>query len=632
LDRCSLGSSATASEDHGAAAIPRWISDGRAICDSDWRLQDVLACVDHGILLTGRDGNHHFANPAACDFFGLLPDEESTLLSFPDGELIWTTEMGRHSATENLPTFQVLKLMSPVVGVVMSCRRRGKAIRWYRICARPLVSGEVGDVLGVVTTFTDITDLMLRQEQLEEIANCDPLTRLPNRRLLFDRLSHALASASRSAAMLAVCCIDLDGFKEINDTYGHEQGDLLLIEVARRIKACLRGGDTVSRVGGDEFVLLLPNLNGVQECEQVLDRILCSLRLPNSIGTEELAGISASIGVAFYPTDDLDATALLRYADSAMYMAKREGKNRYCLYDVELEHEADRQRRLLEEVAAGLEHGQFELWYQPEVDIASGKILRAEALVRWRHPARGLLAPGDFLPQIYKSNLIVRLGDWVLLEALAQCDRWRVAGLDLPVSINVALRQLLHSNFLGTLKAALDRFPALPSGRLQLELAESASTDYVPEIREVMERCQKLGVRFAIDDFGTGYSSLNYFRHLPAETLKIDRSFIDAMHESDDDFLLVRGIIAVADAFGRAVIAEGVSSADQGAKLLSMGCRVVQGYGLARPMPADEFVKWYAKFSLDPSWNPTTAAGRQLPGFLFRNKCQDGAEAERTPG
>ncbi|HEX8988517.1 MAG TPA: EAL domain-containing protein [Rhodocyclaceae bacterium] len=636
MERRSLTPSATEGNRPAAAELPGWISDSRRVRDCDWRLQDVLACVDHGILLTDCEGRHLFANGAACGFFGLIRDAADSGLRFPEG-LAWATELGRSCGVDQLPTFQVLKLLVPQVGVVLSCATADGVLRWFRIGARPLVSGGSGEPLGVVTTFTDITDLVLRQEQLEKIANCDPLTKLPNRRLLFDRLTHALAAASRSSQMLAVCCIDLDGFKEVNDTYGHEQGDLLLVDVARRIKDCLRAGDTVSRVGGDEFVLLLPNLNNVQECEQVLDRILSSLCSPHAREDDVPSGISASIGVAFHPNDAADADALLRFADSAMYTAKREGKNRYCLYDAQLEHEADRQRRLLEEVAAGIDAGQFVLWYLPAVDLASGKVLGVEALVRWRHPSRGLLAPADFLPQIYKSNLIVRLGDWVVQEALAQWERWRSEGLDLPVSINVALRQLLHGSFVATLKAALERHPEMPPGRLQLELAESASADYLAEICEVMESCRRIGVRFAIDDFGTGFSSLNYFRHLPADTLKIDRSFIDAMHENDDDFLLVRGIIAVADAFGRTVVAEGVSNAEQGARLLSMGCRVVQGYGLARPMPPRELSAWCGKFRLDPCWRVT---GRVRPGHAeadarfprVRERRAGCAEAERSPG
>lgn len=494
---------------------------------------------------------------------------------------------------------------------VLRCTRLSGGSSWYRVTASPIMANDDDAVAGVVTTFADISALKVQQDRLEEFAHFDPLTHLPNRRLLVDRLNQALAQASRNSEMLAVCYLDLDGFKQVNDTHGHEQGDHLLVEVSRRLKSSLRAGDTVARLGGDEFALILTKLSGLQETEQALTRILHSVSRPISLDAVHSARVTGSIGVAICPTDSSDGTELLRSADAAMFIAKRSGKSRYQLFDAELERQADEQRRLLEELATAVREDEMVLWFQPKVDLANGQILGAEALIRWQHPRRGLLAPGEFLPQIQKSDLVVQVGDWVINAALRQAGLWQEDGLEMPISVNIAARQLRQASFFSKLKEALERHPSLPPRRLQLELVEASSLDDIDTIRAVMDQCGTLGVRFAIDDFGTGYSSLNYFRHLPADTLKIDGSFVDAMLDNSDDYLLVRGIVAIAQAFSREVVAEGVSSAAHGAKLLSLGCRVVQGYGVARPMPADEFAAWCASFRLDPRWRDAGAMPMQ---------------------
>jgi EAL domain-containing protein (putative c-di-GMP-specific phosphodiesterase class I) len=303
-----------------------------------------------------------------------------------------------------------------------------------------------------------------------------------------------------------------------------------------------------------------------------------------------------------FPADGTDVTTLVRKADSAMYSAKRSGKNRYHLYDEELDRLADARRLVLTSMAGALDNGELRLWYQPKVNLTSGQIIGAEALVRWQHPERGLLAPGEFLPEIERTDLVVRLGDWVIGEALAQGGAWRKLGLDLTISVNVAARQLQEQGFFEKLETALAAYPIGTQSLLQLELIEASTLDEIDAIRTIMEKCKALGVRFAIDDFGTGQSSLNYFRHLPADTLKIDGSFVRAMMDNPDDYLLVRGIVAIAGAFNREVVAEGVATHEQSAALLAMGCRVVQGYAVARPMPAEEFVNWCAAYPPDPRW------------------------------
>ncbi len=451
-------------------------------------------------------------------------------------------------------------------------------------------------------------DIELRQAsvRLQHLAHHDPLTGLPNRALLADRMEVAQAQAARSGAKLAVCYIDLDGFKQVNDSHGHATGDRLLVVIAERLVDTVRGGDTVARMGGDEFVLLLANLADMEECEAALLRLLQTVARPVVINAADLT-ITASIGVTLFPDDRADADTLLRHADQALYAAKEAGHNRYHLFDPRQDHAAHERRALLDRLETALDQGEFCLYYQPKVNMRAGTVSGVEALIRWRHPERGLVEPADFLPSMAGSELEIRLGEWVIDQALSQMDAWRTIGLDLPVAVNIAPPHLARIDFAERLQELIHRHPDTPDSRLELEVLESAALDDIEHISHLIDACQRLGVTVALDDFGTGYSSLTYLKRLPADLLKIDRSFVCNMLSDADDLAIVEGVIGLADAFHISVIAEGVETVEQGAMLIHLGCPLCQGYYIARPMPASDIPGWVKDWRPDPLWQQAHA-------------------------
>ncbi|RYY74326.1 MAG: bifunctional diguanylate cyclase/phosphodiesterase [Gammaproteobacteria bacterium] len=436
---------------------------------------------------------------------------------------------------------------------------------------------------------------------LEHIAHYDALTHLPNRVLLADRMQQAMLHNQRSGESLAVAFIDLDGFKAINDQYGHGTGDKLLITIARRMKAALRESDTLARIGGDEFVVVLTHLKNVNDCEPLLRRILDAAAEPVQLD-ELVLQVSASIGVTIHPQDGVDAEQLLRHADQAMYLAKQAGKNCYHLFDVAQDVAVKHKRENLEHIRTALRNKEFVLYYQPKVNMRTGTVVGAEALIRWQHPERGLLAPASFLPIIENHLLSVELGEWVIATALSQMADWQSQGLDIPISVNVGALQLQQSNFANRLEELLFLEPDANPKNLELEILETSALEDINQVSAAIHACQALGVSFALDDFGTGYSSLAYLKRLPAELLKIDQSFVRDMLDDSDDLAIIQGIIGLATAFQRLVIAEGVETVDHGKKLLSIGCELAQGYGIARPMPAEAFPGWVKTWSTDGAW------------------------------
>lgn len=489
-------------------------------------------------------------------------------------------------------------------GEISNRRKSGEVyIEMLTITGVHDATGHVSHYVGI---FSDVTALKEQQQRLERMAHFDALTQLPNRSLLADRLQLALMQASRNEDLLAVAFLDLDEFKPVNDRLGHEAGDKLLMEVAQRLKHCVRAGDTVARLGGDEFVMLLVGLESIQEAQHAFDRVLTSLAEPYLL-KGELASISASIGVTLYPLDGADPEVLLRHADQAMYTAKQEGRNRYHLFDLEHDRRARAHREWLVDIRKALAANEFMLFYQPKVNLRRGEVIGAEALIRWQHPERGLLLPDAFLPVIEGSELDITLGDWVIETALTQMETWQAAGLHLPVSVNAAALQLQESCFVQKLAAALQRHPTLPPFSLEIEILETAALEDIERISHVIEECGRLGVAFALDDFGTGYSSLTYFKRLPARVLKIDKSFVCDMLNEADDLAIVEGVIGFTQAFQREALAEGVETPEHGAMLLHLGCELAQGYGIARPMPAASMPGWIAAFRPDPLWGGDSA-------------------------
>jgi len=472
-----------------------------------------------------------------------------------------------------------------------------------RICR---ATGEVecnqaGESVRILGTFQDITEQTKIEEALKHIAYNDVLTSLPNRVLLADRLHQAMSHAKRSEQELAVVFLDLDGFKTINDKYGHEIGDQLLISLARHMKHVLREGDTFARLGGDEFVAVLLDMN-MENSESMLIRLLAVAGQPIDVGDHVLQ-VSASLGVTFYPqAEDIDPDQLLRQADQAMYQAKLAGKNRYHIFDAMLNSTIRNHHESLCRIRQALAEHEFVLHYQPKVNMRTGMVIGAEALIRWQHPEKGLLPPMLFLPIIEDHPLAIDIGLWVIDTALTQIELWHAAGLNISVSVNVGARQLQQTDFVEQLHALIKGHPAINAGDLELEVLETSALNDVAGVSQVIEACQKMGVSFALDDFGTGYSSLTYLRRLPVTLLKIDQSFVRDMLDDPDDLAIIEAVIGLANTFRRKVIAEGVETMKHASMLLQLGCELAQGYGIARPMPANQIHNWSITWQLNRDW------------------------------
>jgi diguanylate cyclase (GGDEF)-like protein/PAS domain S-box-containing protein len=479
--------------------------------------------------------------------------------------------------------------------------RRKNGEFYVQMTTMSAVSNKAGKITHYVALQSDITNLKEHEQRLEHIAHYDVLTNLPNRVLLADRLQQAMIFAEREKQFLAVVFLDLDGFKAVNDQHGHEMGDQLLIELAQRMKSQLRKSDTLARIGGDEFVVLLNGLDSIGSAHSLLHGLLRAAGQPFIIGEQHLQ-VSASIGVTFYPSDKSEAEQLIRHADLAMYQAKQQGKNRYHFFDIELDQQDKAHMTSRQQIKQALDCSEFVLYFQPKVWMHTGKIVGAEALIRWQHPERGLLAPIEFLPMIEGHPLSAELDYWVLSQALAQLDIWCQQGFDFSVSVNIGPRLLQQIDFVDELISLAKKYPNVPARLLQFEVLETSAIEDVGHVGSVIRRCQELGYSFALDDFGTGYSSLTYLRHLPAELVKVDQSFVRDMLQDTEDLAIVNGVIGLSGAFHRDVLAEGVETIAHGEMLMLMGCQLAQGYGIARPMPAVDFIQWQKAWKPDPSW------------------------------
>jgi diguanylate cyclase (GGDEF)-like protein/PAS domain S-box-containing protein len=459
-----------------------------------------------------------------------------------------------------------------------------------------------GEVQQYVALFSDITVLKENERKLERIAHYDVLTNLPNRALLADRLHQAMAHTHRRKQRLAVAFLDLDGFKAVNDHYGHATGDQLLTALAARMKQELREGDTLARLGGDEFVAVLLDLGDMETSVHVLNRLLLAAAEPIPIG-DIILQVSASVGVTFYPQpENVDADQLLRQADQAMYQAKLTGGNRFHIFDSSQDRILRGHHEDIALLRKAMAANEFVLYYQPKVNMRTGAVLGAEALIRWQHPERGLLPPSEFLPIIENHLLAVELGEWVIDTALAQKDSWHAIGLEMPVSVNLSAVQLQQPDFADRLRGILAAHPGVKPSNLELEVLETSALQDVVQASNMMIACGETGVSFALDDFGTGYSSLTYLKRLPVKTLKIDQSFVRGVLNDVDDLTIVEGVLLLAMAFSRQVVAEGVESVAHGLKLLQLGCELAQGFGISHPMPASDLPAWVAAWRPDCSW------------------------------
>lgn len=473
-------------------------------------------------------------------------------------------------------------------------RKKDGSLYWVESTIVPMYDDASQRVQKYVSIRFDVTEKRKFLETLQWQAEHDELTGLPNRFLLSKALDQAIVKAKSQPSTVAVGVLDLDGFKQINDRYGHEIGDRLLVAVADRLKHSMRIEDTVARSGGDEFVLIL-GVRDPKVLESALQRLLAALSavyIIDGIGIN----ISASIGVTLYPNDNENADTLLRHADQAMYKAKQSGRNCFHLFDVSKDKMDKSAFDTVIRVRQALHDGELCLHYQPKISLSSGAVIGFEALLRWQHPRDGLILPQYFIPLIEQSDLIVEIGEWVIDQALSQIEQWADLGHSWSVSVNIAALHLKKENFVKSLKFLLDSHPNVLPQMLDIEITESVVIEHLSHVTQCLIACQDLGVTFSLDDFGTGYSSLSYLKQLPTQSIKIDKSFIRDILIDKDSLGLTKAIIGLAKSFNREVIAEGVETVEHGVLLMNLGCDVAQGYGIAKPMPVEKVPSWVAKF------------------------------------
>lgn len=469
-----------------------------------------------------------------------------------------------------------------------------KVDRWLSFCASP-IKGRDGHIVGAVEVISDITESVESAKALEHRTTHDILTGLPNRALAQDRLEQALKLARRNETGGALMFIDLDGFKCVNDTLGHQAGDELLKQVVVRLQDCLRAGDTLSRLGGDEFVALLPERGSHEGASLVGDRFIAALKTPFRLGDQEVQ-ISASIGAALFPEDASDAETLLSHADKAMYRAKDRGKGQLAFFTGDLKRQIDDRLAIKNGLAKALERQEYELHFQPKSSLSDGRITGFEALLRWRSPALGLVSPAKFIPILEETGQIDAVGHWVIGEACRHQSLWQARGhANLRVSVNLSARQLWNPTLLRRVALILEDYKLAPSA-LELELTESMIMHDAEHSQELLSGFNEMGIHLAMDDFGTGYSSLSYLKRFPIHTIKIDRSFIADLAHDPDDLEIVKTIVTMGHSLRRNIVAEGVETEQQSLILRHLGCDEMQGYLLSPPLPADKVEEFLGGF------------------------------------
>ena len=545
-----------------------------------------------GIVLTDQDGIVLSANQCAQALLDLRDREIQT------GKATLTANWRNYSPSNRQILLEVARL-GEWMGEISLRHRNGELHR--QTMSLSALRDERGNVCRYLGLVSNDALAGLPSRLARSLAHVDALTGLPNRLLLNDRLEQAIAVNRRNNTLLAICFMDLDGFKQVNDTLGHAAGDELLKHVASRMLFSLRDSDTVARVGGDEFVMLLSGLANEDECRQTLNRLLDEIATPYMLDATHRAEITMSIGVAMYPVDDSKPAILLEHADQAMYAAKKAGKNRFQMFDARLEERMQARQRMLTRVNEALEKHEFELYYQPALDVREHRVVSLEALLRWPHPELGMLAPGEFIPLIAEDELARHLGSWVLEQALIQARNWHAQGLALPVSVNVFARQILSMDFPNLLRQLISKvWPEMPPGRLILEVQECQNPLALPRMQESMLACRTLGVSFALDDFGVGASAISSLRNLNLSQIKICQSFNQEQHCARSGSAIIRSIVDLADAFSLALIIEGVETAEIIPTLQSLGAHIMQGYAIAHPMPASEIPAWVEKLKSAP--------------------------------
>jgi diguanylate cyclase (GGDEF)-like protein/PAS domain S-box-containing protein len=552
--------------------------------------QGYRAAVDAAAIFSETDmkGNITYVNDQFCAISGYSAQE---LL----GQNHRILNSSQHTPEFFSQLWKTISCGKVWKGEICNIRKDG-SLYWVDSTIVPTFDN-VAQVQKYVSIRFDVTEKRKLMALLQWRADHDVLTGLANRSLLQERFKQAMHAAQRNYGSLAVCVLDLDGFKLINDRYGHATGDRLLVDVSERLKKIVRGEDTVARLGGDEFVLLL-RLQDTNELEPAMQRILDELSSPYSIDGIELQ-ISASIGVTIYPKDSADTDSLLRHADQAMYRAKLRGRNCFHLFNLLLDNEARTAFETVVLVSKALKNNELSLYYQPKINLNSGKIVGFEALIRWLHPQEGLIPPQNFIPFIEQTSLIVEIGNWVIEQALGQIRKWAESGHKWCISVNIGALHFQREDFAKALKALLILYPDVPPNMLDIEIVESVMLENMVAVIRNIDDCQKLGVTFSLDDFGTGYSSLSYLKKLETQTIKIDQSFIRGILTDKKSLLLTIAIIGLAKSFNREVVAEGVETVEQADLLMRLGCDIIQGYGIAKPMPVENVILWAEKFKIE---------------------------------
>ena len=560
----------------------------RRLKESEERFRNLVGNLQVGVLLTNPRGEIVLANGRAIELLGLTEEE---MLGKNHLDIAWDAvcEDGSPMLPEEFPATRAIVEGRAVRHVVMGLRTPNRDERlWLLVDSEPeIVNGEVRQV---VCTFSDVTERMRAETRLSQIARYDQLTGLVNRDLFQDRLERALARSARTGNPTALMFIDLDRFKDVNDTLGHDAGDELLKVVAKRLNGRVRASDTVARLGGDEFAIILEDLSEEEDAAVVASDVLDSFAEPVLVGGREIP-VTASIGTAAYPSSAGDE--LLKNADTAMYRAKGRGRNVSVSYTHEMGLRVAERLDVRSRLRRALKNEEFLLRYQPQVDLATGEIVGAEALLRWRHPVRGIVSPSEFIPVLEETGLIVPVGEWVLEATCRQASLWQDSGLPVPrIAVNLSARQILQDGLVGSVERITETTGIGP-GLLELEITESSFMEDLPSSWRVLEEVKSAveGIRISVDDFGTGYSSLTYLKNLPVDTLKIGPPFVSGVPHDPEDVAIATSMIGLTHSLGLEAIAEGVETPEQLSFAREQRCALAQGYYFSRPLPADAFAR-----------------------------------------
>ncbi|MGY6553738.1 MAG: bifunctional diguanylate cyclase/phosphodiesterase [Wenzhouxiangella sp.] len=566
----------------------------RKAAEADLRLAASVFTHSHqGIVITDLESRIVDVNQSFTRITG-YPREEVL------GQSPRLLNSGRHPPDFYEQMWGALTTTGEWSGEIWNRRRDGT--EYAQRLTISTVRNKDGQPLRYVGLFFDITAEKQYRQSLERLAHFDSLTELPNRVLMGTRVGQMMMVCRQRKELLALAYIDVDHFKVINERYGQELGDQVLLAVSRRLQQVVGDRDTVARPGGDEFAVMLTGLPRDAPLDRIMQRLMAAVSEPLQIGELELK-LGASIGVAVFPQDEeLDPDQLLRQANQAMFEAKQLGRGGICYFDAELERVHQQRQEKLRRLRQAISTEELVLHYQPQINLRSGELIGVEALIRWQHPERGLLLPAEFLPAIEGDPLAHSLTRWVLSKALDDLAQWQAAGLEIGMAVNVSASAWLHGDFVGTLEYELAKRPGLKPSLLNLEVVETSMLEDLEQVTRVTTACAALGVSFALDDFGTGFSSLSHLKHLPIEQLKVDRSFVRDMLKDPDDLAIIEGIVRLGQAFDIAVLAEGVETDEHAHALLNLGCVLAQGYRIARPMPAVEIPTWLASWQTPPEW------------------------------